>query len=155
MPAHRLPVAKAAATGADIKNPGRHRDRKSPRSRDLGDPSPFLRNIPSGEQAWEAFKRELPWLTEGHRAFVEVIVPYRASLLGGKLLNTSEVKNYQAMLSKLGATPVDETKVSTPNVRPRAASGTIMTEVSRSSFNNRRCSSSLTPPASISSVMCG
>jgi hypothetical protein len=115
MPAHRLPVAKAAATGAAIKNPQRHNSRTQPKNRVLGGPTEFLKSVPKAEESWEAFKRELPWLTEGHRAFMEVMACYRAKLLEGELLNTSEVKNYQAMLSKLGATPVDETKLSLPD----------------------------------------
>jgi hypothetical protein len=119
MPAHRLPVAKAAATGAAIKNPQRHRGRSAPKSRPLGKPSAFLLAkaedgtdaIPMAAESWEAFKRELPWLTEGHRAFMEVTAAYRAKVLSGQLLNTTEARTYQSMLSKLGATPADESKV--------------------------------------------
>lgn len=111
MPASRLPVAKAAATGAAIKNPKRHRSRSAPKNRNLGKPSKFLDVIPMAQESWEAFKLELPWLTEGHRAFMEMCAVYRAKMLSGELLNTTEAKTYQSMLSKLGATPADESKV--------------------------------------------
>lgn len=111
MPNPRLPVAKAAATGAAIKNPQRHKDRKAPsKARSLGEPSPFLKD--GAITAWEGFRRELPWLTEGHRALVEV-----ASLVRGRLIDQEEVgisalSMLQACLSKLGATPADESRVS-------------------------------------------
>jgi hypothetical protein len=115
----RLPVAKAEATGAAIKNPQRHRERKAPPNRSLGAASSFLLEkgedeqplVPMAHESWEAFKRELPWLTEGHRAFMEMTVVYRAKMLSGQLLNTTEARTYQAMLSKLGASPADESKV--------------------------------------------
>ncbi len=68
-----------------------------------------------GKRAFEAFKRELPWLTEGDRALVEV-----ASSLRGRLIEdaagvgVSALQALSAVLSKLGATPTDRSKISVP-----------------------------------------
>lgn len=110
----RLPVAKAAATGAAIKNPQRHRDRKAPKGvRPLGDPSPFL--SAGAVTAWEGFRRELPWLMESHRALVEVASTVRGRLIDGQEVGISALSMLQACLSKLGATPADESRISTPD----------------------------------------
>jgi hypothetical protein len=111
MPHPRLPVAKAAATGAAIKNPGRHKDRKGPKKVvPLGDPSPHLKD--GGVIAWEGFKRELPWLTEGHRALVEVASNLRGRMIDNEEVGVNALSLLQVCLSKLGATPTDETKLS-------------------------------------------
>jgi hypothetical protein len=113
MPAQRLPAQKAAVTGAAIKNPQRFRERKEPASVPLGEPSKHLDHF--GKQAFEAFKRELPWLMEGDRSLVEV-----ASALRGRLIEdaagvgVSALQALSAVLSKLGATPVDRSKVALP-----------------------------------------
>lgn len=109
----RSPVQKSKITGADIKNPGRHKGRKEPKGiGPLGDATEFLKEIPCAEIAWEAFKREYPWLMESDRAFMEAICCYRAQMLSGELLNTTEMKTYQSMLSKAGGDPSSRSKVS-------------------------------------------
>lgn len=110
MPAHRLPAAKAAVTGAALKDPQRHRPRTDPQTRPLGDPTAFLNE--HGREAWEGFKRELPWLMESDRAVIEVCAQVRGLLLSGEDVGVTKLSMYQSMLSKLGATPADRTKVS-------------------------------------------
>lgn len=117
MPAHRLPAHHAAVTGAAKRNPKRHAGRKAPANRALGKASPFLTK--DGQAAWEGFKREMPWLTEGHRAIVEVCALIRGELLAGEDVGVSRLSMYQSMLSKLGGTPVDETKVNVPDAEER------------------------------------
>lgn len=106
----RLPAAKAAATGAALKNPQRHGNRKAPKNVRLGDPSAHLGA--GAIAAWEGFKRELPWLTEGHRALVEVASDLRGRMIDGKEVGVNALSLLQVCLSKLGATPTDETKIS-------------------------------------------
>ena len=113
MPAPRLPAAKAAVTGADIKNPGRHADRKDPASKPLGEAPDYLDDF--GKAAWEGFKRELPWLMESDRAFMEVCAHVRGLLLSGEVPGVTKLSMYQSMLSKLGATPADRTRISAPD----------------------------------------
>jgi hypothetical protein len=109
----RTPVAKAQATGADIKNPQRHRDRTDPGGRPLGDASSFLDEF--GQQAWEGFKRELPWLMESDRALVEVASSVRGRLLAGADVGVTALSMLQSILSKMDGSPADRSKVSTPD----------------------------------------
>lgn len=106
----RLPVAKAAVTGAAIKNPQRHRGRKRPKAATpLGSPSPFLKD--GAIVAWEGFRRELPWLTEGHRGLVEIASNIRGKMIDGNDIGVTHLSLLQTCLGKLGATPTDESKV--------------------------------------------
>lgn len=105
----RTPVKKAAVTGADKKNPGRHKGRKAAKSSLIGTPPAFLDK--DAKKAWALFKKELPWLKENHRAFMEAICILRGKIISGAGLSATQTTTYQAMLSKLGATPADESKV--------------------------------------------
>lgn len=116
MPNHRTPVAKATVTGTADRNPQRYRDRKEPKTLELGSPSPFLDEF--GVTAWEGFKRELPWLMESDRALVEIAATVRGRLLAGKDVGTTALSMLQSILSKMGATPADRTKVSAPDEEP-------------------------------------
>ncbi|MBY8335193.1 hypothetical protein [Qipengyuania pacifica] len=109
MPNPRTPAAKARVTGAAAKNPQRHRDRKDPKGTPLGKPSAFLDE--HGKSAWEGFKRELPWLMESDRAIIEVCAKVRGGLLSGEDVGVSKLNMLQTMLSKLGATPADRTRI--------------------------------------------
>ena len=110
---HRLPVEKAKVTGAAAKNPGRHADRSAPKVIGLGAPSTFLTE--KGQEAWEAFKRELPWLAESDRSLVEIAAHVRGRLLGGEDVGVTALSMLQSILSKMGASPADRSKVSAPD----------------------------------------
>lgn len=106
----RQPVAKAKVTGAAGKNPQRHRDRKEPAGgTPLGDPSTFLDE--DGQRAWEGFKRELPWLMESDRALVEIAAKLRGLVLSGSDVGEGKLKLLQTILSKMGASPADRSKI--------------------------------------------
>lgn len=106
----RLPALKAAVTGAAVKNPGRHSERKVQRTRALGEP---YKSMSDDEQiAWHEFADELPWLNFGHRALVQLACRLRARLNNDPDMGVNAMQAYSAILSKLAATPVDETKVS-------------------------------------------
>jgi hypothetical protein len=57
----------------------------------------------------------MPWLTEGHRALVEVASNLRGRLIDGQDVGVNALSLLQVCLSKLGATPTDETKLSLPD----------------------------------------
>lgn len=106
----RLPAAKAEVTGAAIKDAGRFKDRKPPkRTRALGEP---YKAMSDAEQiAWHEFADELPWLNSSHRALLQLACRLRARLNNDPDMGVNAMQAYSAILSKLAATPVDETKV--------------------------------------------
>lgn len=103
--AHRLPSLKADVSGASIKNPARFKDRPAPSGMGaLGDPDPTL--TPAQQAAWRQYAATLPWLDASHRTLVRI-----ASLLTARLddpgVGLNAIAALSAVLSKLGATPVD------------------------------------------------
>lgn len=114
MPKPRLPQAKAEASGAILKNAGRFQGRKAPKgTRPLGEPYKAM----NAEQrdAWTEFKSELPWLNSSHRALLQLACVLRARLNNDSDMGVNAISAYSSILSKLAATPVDETKVSVPD----------------------------------------
>ena len=112
MPRTRLPVAAAKVTGAAAKNPQRHRGRKAAKGGELGKPSAWLKLHPGAIKAYAAFKRELPWLKESHRAIVEIASQLRGrQITPGEILGLPGMQELRRCLAVLGATPADESKV--------------------------------------------
>lgn len=105
----RLPAMKADVSGAALKNPQRHRDRKAPANRPLGEP--YARMTDDQKVAWQEFADELPWLTASHRALLQVACLLRARMNADPEIGVTALSAYSAILSKLAATPVDDTKV--------------------------------------------
>lgn len=108
----RLPVAKAATSGAAIKNPSRHAGRKRPTGvRVLGEP---YKTMTAGEKrAWKEFAAEMPWLNASHRVLLRLACLWTARMEDPKAeFGVSATQALSSILSKLGATPVDESKVS-------------------------------------------
>jgi len=111
MPRPRLPAAKAEASGAALKNAGRFKDRKAPkRTRPLGEP--YARMTEIEREYWAEFAEELPWLHSGHRVLLRLTCQLAARMDSGEEMGVSASQALSSLLSKLGATPVDETKVS-------------------------------------------
>ena len=113
MAAPRTPAAKAEATGAALKNPARHRDRSEPKTTPLGKASAFLSS--HGVEAWEGYRRELPWLMEADRSLVEIAASVRGRLLAGDDVGVTALSMLQSMLSKMGGSPADRSKVTVPD----------------------------------------
>jgi hypothetical protein len=110
MPKPRLPKAKADASGAAIKNPGRFKDRKAPkRTRPLGEP--YSAMTEDQRRYWREFAVDMPWLHSGHRVLLRMACQFAARLDTDDGIGENAAKVLSALLSKLGATPVDETKV--------------------------------------------
>lgn len=112
----QTPLAKAALTGADKKDPQRYRGRTEPKKsgRALGSPPAYLPAM--AKKAWKVFADELPWLTFEDRGAVEVVALMRAQIMEGLPAETpaSFFSTYRMALASLGATPVDRTKVYQP-----------------------------------------
>jgi hypothetical protein len=112
MPRPRTPLAKAEATGRTIHDPQRYRDRKEPANKPLGEPS---RTLKLNElEVWEAFKIELPWLTEGDRSLVEQACMLRARLWAGSR-DLKVMGRLTGILQQLGATPATRSKIHVPS----------------------------------------
>lgn len=109
MPRPRLPAAKAEASGAALKNAGRFKNRKAPANkRPVGKPYAGMPPVEVGY--WKEFVAELPWLHSGHRVLLRMACRL-AARLDGDDFGVSAAQALSSILSKLGATPVDETKV--------------------------------------------
>jgi len=109
MPRARTPLAKAKAAGADIIHPERFKDRKGPKkARAVG--LPYVSMSPKEKKAWAEYQAELPWLTASHRTLLRLAC-YWTAKMDEKDFGVSATQALSSILSKLGATPVDETKV--------------------------------------------
>ena len=113
MPRPQTPLAKAALTGADKKDPQRFRNRKNPAlsGHGPGKPPAYLPDL--AKTAWKTFVSEIGWLVQEDRPLLEAAALARARIMSGEPdLPASFFGNYRMMLSSLGATPVDRAKVS-------------------------------------------
>ncbi len=113
MAAPRTPVGKAKVTGAAMRNPKRHADRAEPQTGSLGGAPMHLDKY--AKRAWERFRAELPWLTSGDKALLEIASMVRGEMLKGEIPGVTKLSMYQSVLSKLGATPTDRSKVTLPD----------------------------------------
>ena len=105
----RLPAAKAETSGAAIKNAGRFADREAPKgTRPLGEP--YLKMTDEQKEAWQEYRAELPWLNSSHRPLLRLACIWTAKMDDAEF-GVSATQALSSILSKLGATPVDETKV--------------------------------------------
>jgi hypothetical protein len=107
----RTPLDKAKATGRVAHDPKRFKGRKEPKSIPLGKPSPHLDELEV--QVWEAFKVEVPWLTEADRATVESASILRAQLWAGVKCEKT-IGRLLSCLIRMGATPADRSKIYAP-----------------------------------------
>ena len=106
---NRLPPGKAKVSGAAIKNPSRYAGKEGmDNAPPIGDPYPAMT---SGEvDVWNECRAEMPWLHASHRVLLRLVCKLAARMDEGELgVQASSVLS--ALLSKLGATPVDESKV--------------------------------------------
>lgn len=106
----RLPQAKAEASGAVLKNAGRFSDRKGPKkARPIGEPYALMTD--AQKECWREMVGDMPWLNSGHRVLLRLACYHAARLDEGGDFGVSATQALSSILSKLGATPVDETKV--------------------------------------------
>jgi hypothetical protein len=106
----RTPNAKAEVSGATTIHPGRFEGRKTPkRVRQIGDP--YARMTEAQKVCWEEFRAELPWLNSGHRTILRMACILAARMDTDPEFGVQATQALSSILSKLGATPVDETKV--------------------------------------------
>lgn len=105
----RLPQAKAEVSGAALINAGRFAGRKTAKGpRPLGEP--YSKMTDPQKEAWEEYRAELPWLNSSHRPLLRLACIWTAKMDDADF-GVSATQALSSILSKLGATPVDETKV--------------------------------------------
>ena len=109
MPNPRTPRLKAAITGADKANPARFASRSDPKGIPLGNAPPWFRG--SELVAWEACKRELPWLMESDRIVVEIASGIRARMMDGQEVGIQALNLLRQCAGQMGATPADRSKI--------------------------------------------
>lgn len=105
----RLPQDKAEVSGAVAKNAGRFADRKAPKARPIGEP--YLKMTDGQKTAWRELVGDMPWLRAHHRTLLQMTCQVKARLDEGEEVGVSALSLLSTLLSKLGATPVDDTKV--------------------------------------------
>lgn len=104
----RSPLMKAKTMGSDLKNPSRYGGRNCPSRSPIGDPPEALKD--DEREAWHSFVAELPWLAASHRAILHLASILRAKVEGG-IDGVNHLQVYSSTLSKLGATPADESRI--------------------------------------------
>lgn len=110
----RLPQTRAEASGAALKNAGRFADRTAPkRTRPVGDP--YANMTEAQKTCWREFVEEMPWLHSAHRMLLRLACYHAARLDTDEEFGVSATQALSSILSKLGATPVDETKITHGN----------------------------------------
>jgi hypothetical protein len=106
----RTPAAKAKVSGAAAKNPQRHKNRKTPKKvRAIG--PPYKGMTKEQIEVWREQVENMPWLHAGHRLLLRQVCILGARMATDPDIGISAMHALGALLSKLGATPVDETKV--------------------------------------------
>jgi hypothetical protein len=94
-------------------NPARFADRKPPKvTRPLGKPYASMTEVEV--RYWEEFAGNCSWLHASHRVLLRGACQLAARFDAGEV-GISAIQALGALLSKLGATPVDETKVAHPD----------------------------------------
>ncbi|MES2902812.1 MAG: hypothetical protein V4696_01380 [Pseudomonadota bacterium] len=63
---------------------------------------------------WHEFANDLPWLNSSHRVLLRLACKLAADM-DGEDFGVSKAQALGSILSKLGATPADESKVTVPD----------------------------------------
>jgi phage terminase small subunit len=113
MPRPRLPAELARIKGASLKDPKRHAKKRDPNGTPLGKPAQWM--AAEAKKAWEAFRRELPWLMESDRTLVEIASLIRGKLMAGEPVGITALNQLRMCAAQMGATPADRSKISVPN----------------------------------------
>ncbi|WP_339091885.1 hypothetical protein [Variovorax paradoxus] len=109
MPRQRTPKAKAEVSGAASKNAARFKGRSAPKqTRPLGEP--YATMTSEQKAAWAEIQFEMPWLTSSDRVLVRLACSWVARMEKDDL-GVAASSALASIMSKLGATPVDVSKV--------------------------------------------
>ncbi|WP_037078040.1 hypothetical protein [Rhizobium sp. CCGE 510] len=99
----RTPKAKAALTGQSVVRRKKFESRIEPVVDDpLGDPPAFLK--PAAAEAWEEFRRLMPWLNRSHRGITELASILQSRQAAGVLAVPGQTLLLR-FLGSMGGTP--------------------------------------------------
>ena len=107
----RLPQEVAKVTGAIAKNAGRFADRATPKVKSIG-PAPKHFSDEQRE-IWDAFNSDFPWLGRTDRNLVGLACILQDAINAGDA-PIAYFAQLRLMLSSMGGTPVDRSKVQVP-----------------------------------------
>lgn len=109
MSRNRLPVAKALVSGAAAKNPKRYPlNSTAANARPIGEP--YASMTDTQKAVWTECRSEMPWLNRAHRTLLRLACILTARMDDGEL-GIPAASALSSILSKLGATPVDQSRV--------------------------------------------
>lgn len=114
----RTPVAKAKAEARDQKDPQRFKNRTEPTvTNPVGKPPAWIvdNEVTKARTAWNTFVKEVPWLNESHRSFLEIASNIRGRLMTGNDVGVQALNLLRQCLGQMGATPADASKITAPD----------------------------------------
>ena len=112
----RVPKAIAEITGYATAQPSRFKDRADPKIRSLG---PAPKRFTADQVAiWNEFNSDFPWLGRSDRRLVELAALLTDQMQKSESLSPAEAGQMRLILSSLGGTPVDRSKVFVPDEGP-------------------------------------
>jgi len=110
MPRPRTPRARAEVSGRAAHDPQRFRHRFSPKgARPIGEP--YAAMTDAQRACWAEMVGDMPWLHSAHRVLLRLACYHAARLDTDPEFGVSATQALSSVLSKLGATPVDECRV--------------------------------------------
>ena len=112
----RLPVEAVSVTGADKHNPGRFKGRSAPVVKSLG-PAP-KRFTDAQVEIWDEFNADFPWLGRSDRRVVGLAVMLQHMIDTDRECPVAVFAQMRMLLSAMGGTPVDRSKVASPDEEP-------------------------------------
>ena len=109
----RLASDVASVTGADKRSPGRFGNRSTPKVLSLG---PAPKAFDEGNiELWNEFNGDFPWLGRSDRGIVKIAVLLQSQIdTLGMDTPPNMIAQMRLLLSSMGGTPVDRSKVSAP-----------------------------------------
>lgn len=118
----------AIAEGRDVIHAGRYSERA-----EIDDGMPPLGDAPEWVvnradclhlDAWELLRAEAPWLKASHRVLVGMAAQIQGTMMAGLPLEVKEMTLLRGLLSAMGMTPIDASKVVLPQAGPKKTSVT-------------------------------
>ena len=110
----RLVPEVAKITGAEAKNAGRFKDRQAPKVKSLG--TAPVKFTEAQVEIWDEFNADFPWLGRSDRGIVKLATILQSQIdAAGNEATPPMIAQMRLLLSSMGGTPVDRSKVQVPD----------------------------------------